>query len=211
MVEPRRLPAFTVERVASARLPTAHGRFTAHVYREMPGGLEHVELTLGDIRQGSTLVRIHSECLTGDVLCSVRCDCGAQLALAQERIARSGSGVVVYMRGHEGRGIGLADKLRAYALQDDGADTIDANLMLGLPVDARRYGAAARILVDLGVRYVRLMTNNPAKLAALEAYGIVVAERIEHQVPPTEESRRYLEAKRRRLGHLLARGERTPI
>jgi len=192
-----------VERVATAHLPTAHGRFTMHLYRESPSGLEHVVMTMGDVRQGTALTRIHSECMTGDVLYSMRCDCGAQLELAQARIGRAGRGVLIYMRGHEGRGIGLVDKLRAYALQDEGADTVDANLRLGLPVDSRSFDAAAHILRDLGVSSIRLMTNNPAKVAALESQGFTIVERVGHEVAATDHSRAYLPAKRDRLGHHL--------
>jgi GTP cyclohydrolase II len=160
-------------------------------------------MTMGDLSPAGTLTRVHSECLTGDVLCSSRCDCGEQLVRAQARIGREGRGVLIYLRGHEGRGIGLVAKLNAYALQDAGADTVDANLMLGLPVDARCFDAAAQILDDLDVRSIRLLTNNPSKVVALERLGVRIDERVAHEVPPTEESSAYLIAKRTRMGHML--------
>ncbi|HZI98894.1 MAG TPA: bifunctional 3,4-dihydroxy-2-butanone-4-phosphate synthase/GTP cyclohydrolase II [Actinomycetales bacterium] len=192
-------------RVATTRLPTEHGEFTAHAFADPVDGAEHVALVVGDVadRDEPVLVRVHSECLTGDVLGSLRCDCGPQLHASMEAVAAEGSGVVVYLRGHEGRGIGLGAKIAAYALQDDGADTVDANLHLGLPVDARDYGAAARVLDDLGVRTVRLLTNNPAKLEGLRAHGVDVRERVPLDLPAHAESLRYLTTKRDRLGHLL--------
>ena len=191
-----------------ARLPTRDGQFTVHVYRESPSGHEHIVMIMGDLTGEAVLTRVHSECLTGDVLCSTRCDCGAQLARAQARIGREGRGVLIYMRGQEGRGIGLTAKLRAYALQDNGADTVDANRMLGLPVDARSFDAAARILQDLGVRSIRLMTNNPAKVAALGRLGVKIETRVPIEVPPTPDSSAYLLAKRDRLEHMLRQGAR---
>ncbi|HEY7175886.1 MAG TPA: bifunctional 3,4-dihydroxy-2-butanone-4-phosphate synthase/GTP cyclohydrolase II, partial [Micromonosporaceae bacterium] len=167
-----------VERVAEARLPTDFGVFTAYGYRATHDGTEQIALVVGDIGDGrDVLVRVHSECLTGDVFGSVRCDCGPQLHAAMERIATEGRGVVLYVRGHEGRGIGLMHKLQAYQLQDNGRDTVDANLDLGLPADARDYGTGAQILYDLGVRSMRLLTNNPAKRAGLEGYGLEVSGR----------------------------------
>jgi 3,4-dihydroxy 2-butanone 4-phosphate synthase/GTP cyclohydrolase II len=158
----------------------------------------------GDLGDGrDVLVRVHSECLTGDAFGSLRCDCGPQLAAALEQISAEGRGVVLYMRGHEGRGIGLMPKLRAYSLQDAGRDTVDANLELGLPADARDYGVAAQVLADLGVRTMRLLTNNPAKRTALEGYGLPVADRIPIEVPATPDNLRYLRTKRDRLGHLM--------
>jgi 3,4-dihydroxy 2-butanone 4-phosphate synthase/GTP cyclohydrolase II len=167
-------------------------------------GGEHIALVLGEIGDGEdVLVRAHSECLTGDVLGSQRCDCGPQLDAAMAAIAEEGRGVVVYLRGHEGRGIGLLAKLRAYQMQDNGSDTVDANLELGLPVDAREYVNAAQMLTDLGVRSIRVLTNNPAKLAGLEGFGVEIRERVPMPVLVTEYNRRYLAAKRDRLGHQI--------
>ncbi|MEU2781543.1 bifunctional 3,4-dihydroxy-2-butanone-4-phosphate synthase/GTP cyclohydrolase II [Streptomyces sp. NPDC007110] len=194
----------TVRREAEVRLPTAHGTFTAYGYRSTVDGVEHVALVHGEIDDGEdVVVRVHSECLTGDVFGSQRCDCGPQLEAALERIQEEGRGVVVYLRGHEGRGIGLMSKLRAYELQERGRDTLDANLELGLPADARDYGAGARILADLGVRSVRLLTNNPDKSAALLAHGIRVGEREPMPVQAGEHNLRYLRTKRDRMGHDL--------
>jgi 3,4-dihydroxy 2-butanone 4-phosphate synthase/GTP cyclohydrolase II len=160
---------------------------------------------LGEVRdQSGVLVRMHSECLTGDVFGSRRCDCGRQLDLALAMIAAEGRGAVVYLRGHEGRGIGLLDKIHAYQLQDGGLDTVDANLQLGHPVDRRDYGVGMQILTDLGIRELRLLTNNPAKRAGLEGYGLTVVDRVPLVGEPRPESEPYLDAKRRRLGHLLA-------
>lgn len=194
----------SVARVATARMPTAHGVFTAHVYREVSRDVEHVALVAGDLTDGEgVLTRLHSECLTGDAFASLRCDCGAQLGTALDRLHLEGRGVVVYLRGQEGRGIGLVNKIRAYALQDQGRDTVDANVDLGLPVDARDYDAGIAILRDLGVRSVRLMSNNPGKLAAIHAAGIPVIERIALRIEPNPENQGYLETKRARMGHLL--------
>jgi 3,4-dihydroxy 2-butanone 4-phosphate synthase/GTP cyclohydrolase II len=193
-----------VERVAEARLPTDFGVFTAYGYRATHDGTEQIALVVGDIGDGrDVLVRVHSECLTGDVFGSVRCDCGPQLHAAMERIAAEGRGVVLYVRGHEGRGIGLMHKLQAYQLQDKGRDTVDANLDLGLPADARDYGTGAQILYDLGVRSMRLLTNNPAKRAGLEGYGLEVSGREPMPVRVHDENVRYLRTKRDRMGHLL--------
>lgn len=193
-----------VERVAQAQLPTEHGAFTAVGYRDSLDGLEHLALVFGDISDGDdVLVRVHSECLSGDVFGSLRCDCGPQLNAALARIALEGRGAVVYIRGHEGRGIGLLAKLRAYELQDGGADTVDANLLLGLPADSRDYGTSAQILADLGVNTMRLLTNNPAKLAGLDGYGITVTERLPLEVEPNEHNIRYLQTKAARMGHEL--------
>jgi 3,4-dihydroxy 2-butanone 4-phosphate synthase/GTP cyclohydrolase II len=197
------LGAVKVERVAQTRLPTVHGEFTAVGYRD-GAGVEHIALVTGDLGEGrDVLVRVHSECLTGDVFGSLRCDCGSQLAVALGQVAAAGRGVVLYMRGHEGRGIGLLPKLRAYSLQDRGRDTVDANLELGLPADARDYRVAARILADLGVHTVSLLTNNPAKTVALEQHGVSISNRIPLEVPPTPDNLRYLRTKRDRMGHLL--------
>ncbi|WP_202238361.1 GTP cyclohydrolase II [Streptomyces sp. SN-593] len=193
-----------VRREASTRLPTAHGEFRAYGYRGTADGAEHVALVAGDLGDGTdVLVRVHSECLTGDVFGSLRCDCGPQLQTALREIAAAGRGVVLYLRGHEGRGIGLMPKLRAYELQERGRDTLDANLELGLPADARDYAAAAHMLTDLGVRSLRLMTNNPAKSVALAGYGLDVLSREPMPVAAGEHNVRYLRTKRDRMGHEL--------
>jgi 3,4-dihydroxy 2-butanone 4-phosphate synthase / GTP cyclohydrolase II len=194
-----------VQRVAETRLPTEHGDFTAYGYLITIDGSEHVALVHGDLTGSDdpVLTRVHSECLTGDVFGSSRCDCGPQLDEALEAIATEGRGVVVYLRGHEGRGIGLVAKLQAYQLQDGGRDTVDANLDLGLPADARHYGAATQILRDLGVRSVRLLTNNPAKVTSLKEYGVPVAERVQLTPRPNDHNIGYLTTKRDRMGHQL--------
>ncbi|MGD9955627.1 MAG: bifunctional 3,4-dihydroxy-2-butanone-4-phosphate synthase/GTP cyclohydrolase II [Candidatus Nanopelagicales bacterium] len=193
-----------VERVAETRLPTEFGEFRAVGFRSRLDGVEHIALVHGEIGDGDgVLVRVHSECLTGDVFGSRRCDCGPQLHAALRRVAAEGRGVVLYMRGHEGRGIGLLHKLRAYALQDDGDDTVDANLNLGLPADARDYGTGAQILADLGVRSMRLLTNNPAKRAGLEGYGLSILERVPLEITPNPDNLAYLLTKRDRMGHDL--------
>ncbi len=190
------------DRAPWARLPTVHGDFRVRTFH--CGTQEHLVLQRGEVvGQEGVLVRIHSECLTGDVLGSVRCDCGPQLHLALDMIAQAGRGVLVYLRGHEGRGIGLTGKLAAYRLQDEGLDTVDANLHLGMPIDARTYAAAAAILTRLGLTTIRLMTNNPEKIAQLDQGGLRVVERVRLQVTPHEESVRYLKTKQERLGHLL--------
>jgi 3,4-dihydroxy 2-butanone 4-phosphate synthase/GTP cyclohydrolase II len=191
-----------VGRVAAAQLPLEGATFTAVGYRDRDEDRDHIAIVLGDLTD-QPLVRVHSECLTGDVFHSRRCDCGAQLALALDEIRREGRGAVVYLRGHEGRGIGLIEKLRAYALQERGLDTVDANRHLGHPDDARDYGVAAAILHDLGASSIRLITNNPDKCRALERAGIEITERVPALVAPTEESRRYLMTKQTRLGHAL--------
>jgi 3,4-dihydroxy 2-butanone 4-phosphate synthase / GTP cyclohydrolase II len=197
-----------VVRVAQARIPTAHGDFVAFGYDSLLDGIEHIAMVLGDVAtpEGTgedVLVRVHSECLTGDVLGSLRCDCGPQLDAALEAVAQEGRGIVLYMRGHEGRGIGLLHKLQAYQLQEAGADTVDANLALGLPADARDYGIGAQILVDLGVRSMRLLTNNPDKRAGLEGYGLTVVGRVPLPVRMSPHNLRYLRTKRDRMGHDL--------
>jgi 3,4-dihydroxy 2-butanone 4-phosphate synthase/GTP cyclohydrolase II len=193
-----------LERVVETRLPLRAGEFRAVGYRDDVDGREHVALVLGDVAGADVLVRVHSECLTGDVFGSLRCDCGPQLTDALAAIGAEGRGVVVYLRGHEGRGIGLLDKLRAYGLQDSGADTVDANLELGLPVDARDYAIAAKILRDLEVGSARLLTGNPAKAQSLREHGIPVGELVPLPVRVTKHNRRYLETKVERLGHELA-------
>jgi 3,4-dihydroxy 2-butanone 4-phosphate synthase/GTP cyclohydrolase II len=211
LIEHRRRVERMVVRVAETRIPNAHGEWRAYGYLNTVDGTEHLALVLGDAGAGppdaeageDLLVRMHSECLTGDVFGSRRCDCGAQLESAMAAIAAEGRGIVLYLRGHEGRGIGLLSKLRAYQLQDDGADTVDANLGLGLPVDAREYSTGAQILGDLGVESLRLLTNNPAKVAGLAGFGIKVRERVPLPVAVTPDNVRYLLAKRDRLGHQL--------
>jgi 3,4-dihydroxy 2-butanone 4-phosphate synthase/GTP cyclohydrolase II len=194
-----------VERIAGARIPTRHGVFACHAWRSTLDGTEHLALTQGVIDEDPpVLVRVHSECLTGDVLGSRRCDCGAQLDDALGAIAAERRGVLVYLRGHEGRGIGLGHKLAAYNLQEAGHDTVDANSLLGLPIDNREYGIGAQILMDLGVRRIRLMTNNPAKYEGLQGYGLEIVERVPLAPRPTLENLAYLETKRARMGHMLA-------
>ena len=204
LIHYRRQSEKLVERVAEARIPTEWGDFTCYVYESLLDGDRHLALVRGAVQgEGDVLVRVHSECLTGDVFGSLRCDCGLQLEAAIEMIAKAGLGVGVYLRGHEGRGIGIAHKLRAYTLQDEGADTIDANLALGLPIDNREYGIGAQILVDLGITTMRLLTNNPAKYGGLEGYGLQIVERVGLQSQPNPENIAYLRTKQRRLGHLL--------
>ncbi|TDD74575.1 bifunctional 3,4-dihydroxy-2-butanone-4-phosphate synthase/GTP cyclohydrolase II [Actinomadura rubrisoli] len=204
LVEYRKRTEPMVARVVETRVPNRFGTWRAVGFSSAIDGGEHVALVLGDIGDGQdVLIRAHSECLTGDVLHSERCDCGTQLDAAMERIAEEGRGVVLYLRGHEGRGIGLLAKLRAYALQDNGSDTVDANLELGLPADAREYSNAAHMLSDLGVRSIRVLTNNPAKLKGLEGFGLDVRGSEAMPVVVTEHNRRYLTVKRDRLGHRI--------
>lgn len=193
-----------VRRVAVASLPTEFGTFDAYVFESILDSEQHMALVYGDVDQRrDVLVRVHSECLTGDALGSLRCDCGPQLHLALAKIAAEGAGVVVYLRGHEGRGIGLGHKIRAYALQEEGRDTVEANQELGLPVDSREYGIGAQILVDLGVTSMRLLTNNPAKYGGLEGFGLNIVERVPLESLPTSFNIDYLRTKRERMGHLL--------
>ncbi len=193
-----------VRRIAEASLPTEHGHFQVYVFESVLDGEQHLALVYGDIDSiRDVLVRVHSECLTGDVFGSLRCDCGPQLETALAKVAAEGAGVVVYLRGHEGRGIGLGHKIRAYALQEDGRDTVDANIELGLPVDSREYGIGAQILVDLGVTDMRLMTNNPSKYGGLEGFGLNIVERVPLESSPTAFNIDYLRTKRERLGHML--------
>ncbi len=190
--------------IATTEVPTNWGRFTCHAFRSNTDGEEHVAFTLGDpATADEVLVRVHSECLTGDVFGSWRCDCGAQLHAAMDAIADRGAGVLVYLRGHEGRGIGIGHKVQAYALQDKGRDTVDANLELGLPVDARTYGIGAAILAELGVKRVALMTNNPTKQDGLASFGAEIVRRVPLEVNPRAENINYLRTKQQRLGHLL--------
>jgi 3,4-dihydroxy 2-butanone 4-phosphate synthase/GTP cyclohydrolase II len=204
LIDYRRRKEVQVVRVAEARIPTAAGTFRAVGYDSKLDGIEHIALVYGEIGDGeNVLVRVHSECLTGDVFGSLRCDCGPQLDAALEAVAAEGRGIVLYMRGHEGRGIGLMHKLQAYQLQDDGHDTVDANLALGVPADARDYGQGAQILVDLGVKSMRLLTNNPAKRVGLDGYGLAIVDRVPLPVRPNAENLRYLRTKRDRMGHEL--------
>ena len=206
LIRYRRRSEKLVEHFAEAVIPTAHGDFTAHAYRSLLDGEEHLVYTMGDIAAAEApLVRVHSECLTGDILASERCDCGHQLQAALAMIAEEGCGVLVYLRGHEGRGIGIGHKIRAYSLQDDeGLDTVDANTAQGLPVDSREYGVGANILADLGVSKMRLMTNNPSKFGGLAGYGLEISERVPIQMPSTPSNARYLETKRDRMGHIMS-------
>ena len=193
-----------IRRVSEARIPTRHGDFTGYVYESLIDGVEHLAFVRGEVTgQEDVLVRVHSECLTGDVFGSMRCDCGVQLDIALERIATEGQGVLVYLRGHEGRGIGLGHKLRAYSLQDEGRDTVEANVELGFPADSREYGIGSQILVDLGISTMRLMTNNPAKYGGLDGYGLAIVERVPLHAEPNDENIAYLRTKQSKLGHLL--------
>ena len=192
-----------VEFVEEVNLPTDHGNFKLRMYRSRVSGLEHLALIKGDVGNGEpALVRVHSECFTGDVLGSERCDCGPQLHTAMEMIEREGRGAVLYMR-QEGRGIGLANKLHAYKKQEQGLDTVEANVALGFPPDLRDYGEGAQILVDLGIRKLRLMTNNPCKIAGLEGYGLEIVERVPIVIPANAHDKRYLDTKREKMGHIL--------
>jgi GTP cyclohydrolase II len=199
-----------VERVVDTRLPTVYGEFHAVGYLDRWGGHEHVALVHGDVAGTSPLVRVHSECLTGDAFGSTRCECGDQLTAAMRQIVAEGSGVLIYLKGHEGRGIGLLAKLQAMRLQEEGLDTVEANLALGLPVDAREYHMAAEILHDLGVGSIRLLSNNPKKLDSLLHNGIRIDERVPLLATPTDDNLPYLRAKRERLDHYLPHLEGLP-
>ena len=204
LVNYRRRHERLVEKIATANVPTDWGSFTTHAYRSTVDGIEHLAFVKGDVSTDEpVLTRVHSECLTGDVFASRRCDCGPQLSAAMQLIEREGRGVVVYLRGHEGRGIGIGHKIRAYSLQEQGFDTVDANTELGLPVDSREYGIGAQILADLGARKLRLMTNNPAKYGGIAGYGLEIVERVPLATAETPENAAYLRTKRERLGHLL--------
>jgi 3,4-dihydroxy 2-butanone 4-phosphate synthase / GTP cyclohydrolase II len=199
-----------VEKIVVARMPTEFGDFSCHAYRSLVDGQEYVAFVKGEVSgRQDVLVRVHSQCLTGDVFGSVRCDCGAQLQAALKKIEAAGEGVILYVMAHEGRGIGLIHKLRAYSLQEQGRDTVEANRELGFAPDLRDYGIGAQVLTDLGITSMRLMTNNPAKYAGLEGYGLSITERVPLEVPPNAENISYLRTKRDRLGHLLAFDEPT--
>jgi len=191
-------------KVSQSRLPTAFGEYAIHIYQDLKTLVEHVALVMGDVAsKDDVLVRVHSECLTGDIFSSTRCDCGEQLELAQQRIMQQGSGVIIYIRDHEGRGIGLANKIRAYELQDSGLDTVEANLALGLAVDKRSFEVAAEIIKSLGIGSIRLMSNNPDKLSSLSGMGVVINKLESHQVSPNPDNSKYLATKQLKLGHLL--------
>jgi 3,4-dihydroxy 2-butanone 4-phosphate synthase/GTP cyclohydrolase II len=203
LIEYRRRTEKLVERTTSVRLPTAYGEFTAVAFRELLTGKHHIALVKGDVAGAeNVLVRVHSECLTGDVFHSLRCDCGEQLERALARIGAEERGVLLYMT-QEGRGIGLLNKLKAYELQENGLDTVEANLELGFPPDLREYGIGSQILADLGLTTIRILTNNPRKITGIEAFGLKVVEQVPIEVPPNAENQRYLEAKREKLGHRL--------
>ncbi len=192
-----------VNRVAEAKLPTPYGEFTVIAYKSQTDPAEHLALVMGDVATDDpVLVRVHSQCLTGDVFHSMRCDCGEQIEMAMKRITKEGRGVVLYMR-QEGRGIGIHNKIKAYALQDEGLDTVEANLSLGFDADLRDYGIGAQILADLGVRNMRLMTNNPKKMSGLESYGLKITEQLPITTEPNPHNRRYLQTKQKKMGHLL--------
>jgi 3,4-dihydroxy 2-butanone 4-phosphate synthase/GTP cyclohydrolase II len=204
LIRYRRQHEKLVKRISEARIPTQWGDFTCYVYESMLDGEQHIAMVYGAVQgEDNVLVRVHSECLTGDVFGSLRCDCGIQLNKAMERIAEEGLGVLVYLRGHEGRGIGIGHKIRAYSLQDEGADTVEANVALGLPIDSREYGIGAQILVDLGITTMRSMTNNPTKYGGLEGFGLDITERVPLESIPNPENLAYLRTKREKMGHLL--------
>jgi 3,4-dihydroxy 2-butanone 4-phosphate synthase/GTP cyclohydrolase II len=216
LVRHRRATETLVELVSSSRMPTAFGDFRAMVFRNTLDGTEHLALVMGDVAaagrspQGA-LVRVHSECLTGDILGSLRCDCGSQLEQAMRAIADEGCGAVVYLRGHEGRGIGLGHKIRAYALQEQGLDTVDANIVQGLPADSRSYGVGAQVLGDLGISRIRLITNNPAKYGGLDGYGLTIVGRVSLPTVETPHNVRYLRTKKERMGHALEIRPEPPV
>jgi 3,4-dihydroxy 2-butanone 4-phosphate synthase/GTP cyclohydrolase II len=212
VVRHRRKSEILVEQMGVARVPTKHGDFMCHAYRSVLDGVDHIAFVMGDVDGGDPpLVRVHSECLTGDILGSLRCDCGPQLDLALQKIAHEGRGVLIYLRGHEGRGIGIGHKMRAYALQDQGLDTVEANAAQGLPVDSREYGVGANMLADLGVSRFRIMTNNPAKLTGLDGYGLEIVDRVPVEIASNPENEKYLETKRTRMGHALSEAPDTEV
>ena len=191
-------------RVSTSQLPTAFGDYLIHVYQDVKTSVEHVALVMGDVSaKENVLTRVHSECLTGDIFSSKRCDCGEQLILAQQKITAEGTGVIIYLRDHEGRGIGLTNKIRAYALQDGGLDTVEANIALGLPIDKRKFEAAAEILLNLKIASIKLMSNNPDKKKALKDAGILVKSLVPLKVSPNEMNHKYLKTKQLKLGHLI--------
>ena len=193
-----------IMRVSTSQLPTAFGDYLIHVYQDVKTSVEHVALVMGDVSaKEDVLTRVHSECLTGDVFSSKRCDCGEQLILAQQKITAEGTGIIIYLRDHEGRGIGLTNKIRAYALQDGGLDTVEANIALGLPIDKRKFEAAAEILLDLKVTSIKLMSNNPDKKNALKDAGILVKSLVPLKISPNEMNHKYLKTKQLKLGHLI--------
>jgi 3,4-dihydroxy 2-butanone 4-phosphate synthase/GTP cyclohydrolase II len=211
LVRHRNATELMVERLATSTMPTVFGQFRAVAYRSLVDGVEHLAMVMGDVAaagqsQAGAMVRVHSECLTGDIIGSLRCDCGSQFEQAMEAIAAEGCGAVVYLRGHEGRGIGLAHKIRAYALQEEGLDTIEANLAQGLPVDSRNYGVGAHILSDLGIRRLRLITNNPAKYGGLEGYPLDIVGRVAMPITATAHNVAYLRTKRDLMGHAFGAG-----
>lgn len=200
----RRRSERLIEKMEEVDMPTDYGSFRLHLYRSVLDGTHHIALVKGQISPDTPiLVRVHSECLTGDIFASRRCDCGSQLHAAMERVEQEGSGVIIYMRGHEGRGIGLHGKIQAYKLQEEGLDTVEANLKLGFPMDLRDYGIGAQIISDLGVRKIRLMTNNPRKIIGLEGHRLEIVEQVPIKLEPNEHNARYLETKKTKLGHKL--------
>jgi len=204
MIRYRRRTEKLVRLVSEARIPTMWGDFACKVYESTLDGEQHLAMVKGDISGiDNVLVRVHSECLTGDVFGSMRCDCGVQLDAAMKTINEEGAGVIIYLRGHEGRGIGIGHKIRAYELQDDGADTVEANELQGLPIDSREYGIGAQILVDLGITTMRLITNNPAKYGGLDGFGLDIVDRVPSITAPNPENIRYLKTKAEKMGHLL--------
>jgi len=204
LIRHRRRTEHLVEEIATVRMPTRAGDFTAHGYESLVDSSTHIALVAGDVRgKSDVLVRVHSECLTGDVFHSLRCDCGAQLEEAMRRVQEAGEGVILYIVGHEGRGIGLANKLRAYELQERGHDTVEANEVLGFPADLRDYGIGAQILVDLGITTMRLMTNNPTKIVGLQGYGLTITEQVPLEVPSCPDNIAYLRTKKDKMRHSL--------